>query len=104
MRSARVFVHGQSAGNLLEEERGKLYLFSYEASYSGPPVSLTMPVSGREFTFDGFPSFFDGLLPEGTQLEGLLRTRKLDEDDLFGQLVAVGSDLVGAVTVEEVGA
>ena len=52
------------------------------------------------FLFDTFPPFFDGLLPEGFQLEALLRRRKLDRDDKFGQLIAVGADTVGAVTVE----
>ena len=34
-------------------------------------------------------------------LEGLLRQRKLDRDDLFAQLMAVGEEVVGAVTVVE---
>ena len=51
------------------------------------------------YQFDGFPPFFDGLLPEGAQLEALLRQQKLDRDDGFGQLLTVGGDLVGAVTV-----
>ena len=34
-------------------------------------------------------------------LDGLLRQRKIDKDDYFSQLLAVGKDLVGAVTVEE---
>jgi serine/threonine-protein kinase HipA len=49
-----------------------------------------------------FPLFLDGLLPEGIQLEGLLKTRKIDRYDYFSQLVAVGNDMVGAVTVKEV--
>lgn len=102
MRKALVRQHGRLAGTLREEERNKIFRFTYHETYDGPPVSLTMPVSAGEFLFDGFPPFFDGLLPEGIQLQGLLRIRKIDEDDLFGQLVAVGADLVGAVTVEEV--
>jgi serine/threonine-protein kinase HipA len=102
MREALVKMHGQIAGRLTEVAPKKRFRFTYDVGYAGPPVSLTMPVSTGEFMFEGFPPFFDGLLPEGIQLEGLLRIRKLDEDDLFGQLVAVGADLVGAVTVEEV--
>ena len=34
-------------------------------------------------------------------LEGLLRQRKIDRKDFFAQLVAVGADTVGAVTVME---
>jgi serine/threonine-protein kinase HipA len=35
-------------------------------------------------------------------LDALLRQQKIDRNDLFGQLVTVGRDLVGAVTVEEI--
>ncbi len=99
MRKARVYVHGQLAGFLTEIERSKSYLFEYLEGYIGPPVSLTMEVGVRRYEFATFPPFFDGLLPEGGQLEALLRLRKLDRDDLFGQLLAVGGDMVGAVTV-----
>ena len=34
-------------------------------------------------------------------LEGLLKQIKIDKNDYFGQLLAVGGDLVGAVTVKE---
>jgi serine/threonine-protein kinase HipA len=61
-----------------------------------------MSVSNKEYTFDEFPPFFDGLLPEGVMLEGLLRKAKLDNYDLFGQLMRVGGDMVGSVTVEEI--
>jgi serine/threonine-protein kinase HipA len=99
MRRAEIHVHGVRAGLLEELEPGRSYRFSYDHGYEGPPVSLTMPVEpGGQLTFDGFPPFFDGLLPEGPQLDALLRLRKLDRDDLFGQLLAVGRDMVGAVT------
>ncbi len=102
MRQARVFLHGAQAG-ILEELRPKTeYRFTYNEDYTGPPVSLTMPVAGGSYTYDRFPPFFDGLLPEGIQLESLLRFRKLDRSDCFSQLVAVGSDMVGAITVEEI--
>ena len=100
MRRAKVYVAGELAGSL-EETGTDRYVFRYLKSYRGNPVSLTMPVKRREFCFDGFPPFFEGLLPEGEMLEGLLRQRKLDRADLFGQLVAVGNEMVGAVTVTE---
>jgi len=98
-----VQVHGVRAGVLEEIERGRAYRFEYDLDYQGPPVSLTMPVERQQHPFDGFPSFFDGLLPEGAQLAALLRLRKLDRNDHFGQLVVVGQDLVGAVTVRPLG-
>ncbi|MGD9592865.1 MAG: HipA N-terminal domain-containing protein, partial [Candidatus Berkiella sp.] len=55
----------------------------------------------KHFSFTTFPPFFDGLLPEGILLEALLKNAKIDKNDLFSQLVTVGNDLVGSVTVEE---
>ena len=101
MRKAEVFMHGVQAGVLEELVPGKSYRFNYIEDYNGPPISLTMPVEGREFFFQNFPPFFDGLLPEGILLEGLLKQKKIDKYDYFSQLVTVGNDLVGAVTVQE---
>jgi len=101
MRRADVFMRGARAGVLEEIEKGRRYRFTYHDDYAGPPVSLTLPVRERTFDFDRFPPFFDGLLPEGVLLEALLKRRKIDRHDYFSQLVAVGGDLVGAVTVQE---
>jgi len=102
MRSAKILVCGQEAGILTELDFGKKYQFEYFNSYSGTPVSLTMPLNQLVYEFDSFPPFFDGLLPEGYQLDGLLKFGKIDRNDLFSQLVTVGDDLVGNVTVKEI--
>jgi len=100
MRRALVFVHSVEAAVLTELDRGRRYLLTYRDDYHGPVVSLTMPVRLEPYEFDGFPPFFDGLLPEGVQLDALLLRAKLDADDHLAQLITVGADLVGAVTVE----
>ena len=102
MRRAEVFLHNLKAGLLEEIEAGTRYRFCYESGYWGPPVSLTMPVQEKPYEYDVFPPFFEGLLPEGFNLEALLRKNKIDRNDLFSQLTAVGEDMVGAVTVREV--
>lgn len=99
MRTADVFVYGRAAGRLEEVEPARKYRFIYRDDYHGPHVSLTMPPSKAEYLFDRFPPFFEGLLPEGIMLEGLLKQNKIDRHDYFGQLLAVGGDMVGAVTV-----
>jgi serine/threonine-protein kinase HipA len=101
MRSIKIYNFGKLAGRLYEIEKGKTYKFSYDENYSGPSISLTMPVTQKEFEYTEFPPFFDGLLPEGSQLENLLRQTKSDRNDFFSHLVTVGNDLVGAITVEE---
>lgn len=98
MRKALISVQAAPTGSLIEHERGRRYTFIYLADYDGPPVSLAMPVRRDPYEFTQFPPFFDGLLPEGIMLDALLRRQKLDRDDFFGQLLAVGADMVGAVT------
>ncbi len=102
MRTANVFVNDKEAGQLKEHDFGKKYSFEYFSEYNGDPVSITMPVTQSRYEFKSFPPFFDGLLPEGYQLDGLLKIKKIDRNDFFSQLLAVGDDLVGNVTVKEV--
>ncbi len=102
MKRANIFVNGVLAGELQEIERGKLYRFIYLEGYKGDSVSLTMPLSSSFYEYDRFPPFFEGLLPEGMMLDGLLKIRKIDSNDFMSQLIAVGGDLVGNVTVEAI--
>jgi serine/threonine-protein kinase HipA len=102
MRRAKIFVKNVEAGILTELKQGKEYEFEYQSNYYGPEISLTMPTNVKIYKFDRFPPFFDGLLPEGIQLEGLLKIRKIDRNDLLSQLIAVGEDLIGVVTVKEI--
>ena len=100
MRKANIYMQGMLAAELTEEVAGKNYGLKYVPEYQGPPISLTLPIKSTEYRFEEFPPVLDGLLPEGNQLEGLLRHQKIDEGDYFSQLMAVGKELVGAMTVE----
>ncbi|MCX6326170.1 MAG: HipA N-terminal domain-containing protein [Bacteroidia bacterium] len=102
MRKAKVFVKGNEAGLLSEINPGNNYRFEYLDGYNGLEISRTMQLDQREFNFNEFPPFFDGLLPEGYQLEGLLKIKKIDRKDCFSQLLAVGEELIGVVTVKEI--
>lgn len=99
MRKALVYVHNVLAAYFYQQDG--IYTVQYVEGYCGEPISLTCPVRQDPYTFEAFPAFFDGVLPEGPQLEALLRHAKLDADDYFSQLMHVGNDLVGAVTVKE---
>jgi serine/threonine-protein kinase HipA len=100
MRKASIMVNGIKAG-ILEELQNNKYQFTYDIDYKSAPVSLTMPIIKNVYTFEKFPPYFEGLLPEGAMLEALLRKYKLDKTDYLGQLLKVGKDVVGAVTIEE---
>jgi serine/threonine-protein kinase HipA len=99
-RKADIYLHDKLAA-MLTENPNQQYTLTYLPGYSGPPISLTLPLRSTPYEFDHFPAFFDGLLPEGPHLEALLKHAKLDRDDYLGQLIQVGHDLVGAVTVLE---
>jgi len=99
MKLARIHQQDQLAG-LLEARDDGTYRFTYDPTFHGEPVSLTMPTSQREWEFPRLPPLFEGLLPEGAQLDALLRLRKLDRGDLFGQLLAVGGDVVGSLRID----
>lgn len=102
MKRANIFVNGLLAGELQEIERNKSYRFIYLENYKGPSVSLEMPTSQSIYEFNCFPPFFEGLLPEGMMLEGLLRQTKIDRYDFMSQIITVGGDLVGNVTIEAI--
>ena len=99
MKAAHIYQKDQLAG-VLEALGDGSYRFTYTSGFRGEPVSLTMPTNQPVWEFPHFPAPFEGLLPEGGQLDALLRIRKLDRSDLFGQLLAVGHDVVGSLRIE----
>src|ERR1041385_922975 len=101
MRKAEIYQQGILAG-VLEELDQNHYRFSYRSEYRGPPISLALPVGEAPYEFDRFPAIFEGLLPEGLSLEAMLRHYKIDKNDLFKQLITVGQDVVGSLTIREV--
>jgi serine/threonine-protein kinase HipA len=99
MKRAKVYVNGEFSGYLEEIAKGKEYRFAYRDGYEGEAVSMTMPKSQKAYQFDQFPPFFEGLLPEGAMLNALLKGHKLDRDDYLEQLMQIGQELVGNVTI-----
>jgi serine/threonine-protein kinase HipA len=100
MRRAEVQQQGRLAGVLEETDRWH-FRFTYAPGYAGEPVSLALPIRQESYEFDRLPPVFEGLLPEGPQLEALLRQYKVDRSDLLTQLLLVGADVVGSLTVTE---
>ena len=101
MRRAEIYQQGTLAG-ILEELDLNRYRFVYASGYVGEPISLALPIREAPYEFDTFPPVLEGLLPEGLQLEAMLRQYKIDKKDMFRQLVIVGGDVVGSLTVKEV--
>lgn len=100
MRRAEIYQKDVLAGRLEEVDRSQ-YRFTYALGYRGEPISLTLPVREQPYEFNRFPAVFEGVLPEGVQLEALLRIHKVDKGDLFQQLLIVGADVVGSLTIRD---
>jgi len=101
MRKAKVYMHDQWAGTLIENEEG--FVFSYEDDYlkmdNPEPVSLTLPISEKPYTSATMFPFFDGLIPEGWLLDIAEKNWKLRETDRMGLLMACCKDCIGAVSI-----
>ncbi len=102
-RSAYVYVRDIYAGILKETETG--YSFIYDDDYlkreDNGPVSLTLPLSEKEYQSKILFPFFDGLIPEGWLLNVVSRNWKLNKEDRFGILLVACKDNIGNVTVSE---
>jgi serine/threonine-protein kinase HipA len=103
MRKAKVFMHNELAGILLENEEG--YTFTYDANYladqTSLPVSLTLPKTSKPYYSKILFPFFDGLIPEGWLLEIAERNWKIQSRDRMGLLLACCRDCIGAVSIIE---
>ena len=97
MDSLDIYVGDRLAGSMTRA--GERHLFEYLPGYAGPPVFLGWSLDERSREWEQFPPAFDSLLPEGVLLEQLLRKHKLDKADKWGQLIAVGRDMTGFVSV-----
>lgn len=78
--------------------------FQYVSSYRKHherPIATSLPLSTGTILRPGgsVPAFFAGLLPEGRRLSALKRAIKTSADDELSQLLAVGSDTVGNISV-----
>lgn len=75
--------------------------FRYDDPHSGRAVATSLPLSALPVvTVAGaLPPFFTGLLPEGRRLTALQRELKASADDELSLLMAIGSDVVGDVSV-----
>ena len=92
MRWLDVYVNDRKAGMLTEKYPGGGYCFQYETDYflsDAPSISVTI-------------SFFANMLPEGANRKVICRTKRIDDNDLFGILIAMaGSDFIGGVSLKK---
>ena len=83
----------------LDEQNGRL-TFDYEQGVT-TPLSVKLPIRDAPFDDAQCRPFFSNLLPEGSWRQAVCRQLRIDENNDFALLKAIGADCAGAVTLEE---
>ena len=103
MRKAKIYMNKILAGTLMENNDGS-FTFRYDDNYFSNPeyssISLTLPKTRQEYHSKTFFPFFFNMLSEGVNKQIQSRIFKIDEEDVFGLLMATAkTDVIGAVTI-----
>ena len=104
MKKAKIYMHKDWAGTLIEDDEG--FHYSYEEQYlkkeKPEVISLTLPLTTKMYSSKILFPFFDGLIPEGWLLDIAKKTWKLDIRDRMSILLVTCKDCIGAVSVEQI--
>ncbi len=98
-RTVNIYMHNELAGVLVE--KANEYIFSYNKSYKGKPISLSMPINVQSHTSKELHPFFKSLAPEGWLKKRFSEIQQIDERDSLGFLIENGNDLLGAISIEK---
>ncbi len=78
-------------------------VFSYDKSYvlstGARAISLSLPLSKKDFDCESTKTFFDGLLPEGFTRQCVAENIHASSDDYISILRNLGSECLGAVQI-----
>ena len=99
-----VYYNDIECGIIKETEDG--FVFTYKREYleskDSKAISLTIPLSDKEYFSTMLHPFFDGLIPEGWLLQLATNKWGIKHNDRMGLLLTVCEDTIGAVSVHGV--
>lgn len=97
-----VWFHGNKAGQLLQDDSGRL-LFAYYADYLKSdqpwPLSVSMPLGAAQFGDRVARPFFSGLLPEDLIRRRVAKLLGVSEKNPFSMLEVIGGECAGALSL-----
>ena len=103
LRKAQVFYKNELAGYITETTNGYFFQYDHDFLTKDIPISMSLPPQEEPYHSKELFPFFKGLLSEGWYLNIVSATKKVDNKDSFGLLLAsAGGDTIGAVTVVKV--
>ena len=105
-RALSVWMYGSRIGELARQRRSLAFTYTPEALAEGigrPLLSVAMPTQVRPFRGALPHAFFNGLLPEGEARHMIAYDFRVDADDAFALLEAIGRDCAGALVIAPAG-
>ena len=99
-----VWMYGKNVATIVRE-RGRLRLaYTQEAldnfQLGTPLLSLSLPLTNRQYPQGTVRPFLDGLLPEGDARKSIARDVGVGETDTFGLIRELGRDCAGAIVIQ----
>ena len=77
--------------------------FSYDSTYlqqtDSKPISISLPLTNKEYSTERTQAFFDGLLPEGFTRKCIAEMSHADETDYLSLLSLLGNECLGAIKI-----
>ncbi len=100
-----VLMNGYSVGCLRKSPSGAMS-FRYDKEWllteSTRPISLSLPLTNKNYEDERVYNFFDNLLPDNKNIRSKIQSRfKISTNQPFDLLRAIGADCVGAIQICE---
>jgi serine/threonine-protein kinase HipA len=99
-----VWMYGKNVATIVRERGRPRLAYTQEAldnfQLGTPLLSLSLPLTNRQYPQGTVRPFLDGLLPEGEARKSIARDVGVGETDTFGLIRELGRDCAGAIVIQ----
>lgn len=97
-------MHGKNVATIVQERGRPRLAYTPEAldnfQLGTPLLSLSLPLTNRQYPQGTVRPFLDGLLPEGEARKSIARDVGVGETDTYGLIRELGRDCAGAIVIQ----
>jgi serine/threonine-protein kinase HipA len=99
-----IWMYGKNVATIVRERSRPRLAYTQEAlenfQLGTPLLSLSLPLTNRQYSQGTVRPFLDGLLPEGEARKSIARDVGVGETDTFGLIRELGRDCAGAIVIQ----
>ena len=103
-----VWMYGKNVATIVRERGRPRLAYTQDAldnfQLGTPLLSLSLPLTNRQYPQGTVRPFLDGLLPEGEARRSIARDVGVGETDTFGLIRELGRDCAGAIIIQPIDA